>query len=571
MKRILSPFLWIALVLAALSPASALAQDTLPVIGFERDQEAEIPAPSSSVPANQTPAVVDVVAPTQADYLANEESRVFGAQLFTGAFARGAAADFNPDYSINIGDQVNVRLWGAYNYESALTVDAQGNVFLPNVGPINLLGVRNANLQSTVERAVGRTFRSNVQVYAALAAAQPVRVFVGGFVNRPGAYGGTSIDSVLHYLDQAGGIDTQRGSFLQIEIKRDGYTRATVNLYDFLLYGNLPQVQLSSGDVIFVAPRHSTVDVNGLAENANIFEFIGPDVSLAQIASYARPLPQATHVRVTRNTGAVRNTEYYTLAEAERVMLGDGDQVSFTADKRPGTITVRVEGEHEGPQEFVLPYGSRLGDVLGRIQFTERSAYWNVQLLRVSVKERQAANLQTSLLALEKAALTGRSGTLDEARLRKEEADLLLKFVDRARKVEPLGRVMIAHADDRNDLILENGDIIRVPARDGLVLVSGEVMFPNAIAYNSNFDVDDYVAQAGGYSNNKEGARRIILAHQDGRFEVAEGRGKRARNIAAGDEIMVLPEVDGKGRQIFKELTQILYQVAVSAGVVLGL
>ena len=36
-----------------------------------------------------------------------------------------------------------------------------------------------------------------------MAAAQPVRVFVSGFVHRPGLYNGTSSDSVLQYLDQA--------------------------------------------------------------------------------------------------------------------------------------------------------------------------------------------------------------------------------------------------------------------------------------------------------------------------------------------------------------------------------
>ncbi|MBW0143966.1 polysaccharide biosynthesis/export family protein [Sphingomicrobium clamense] len=572
MKILSSLFMACALVAASFASAPASAQDSgLPLFGFERPQQETTPTAPTEVPTTQDePVIVPVEAPQAADYAANEASRVFGSQLFTGAFAREAAADFNADYAINVGDTVNVRLWGGYNYESALTVDAQGNIFLPNVGPIRLLGVRNADLQPVVEQAVSGTFRSNVQVYAALAEAQPVRVFVGGFVNRPGAYAGTSMDSVLHYLDQAGGVDPERGSFLEIEIKRGGMTRARINLYDFLLYGNLPQVQLGNGDVIFVAPRNSMVDVTGMAENPNIFEFIGPEISLSQIAEYARPKPGATHVRVTRNTGTIRNVDYYPLGEAPAIALGNGDQVAFTADKRPGTITVRVEGEHDSPQEFVLPYGSRMGDVLSLIQYTERSAYWNVQLFRVSVKERQAEALETSLLALEKAALTGRSGTAEEARLRAEEAELLLQFVERAREVEPKGRVLIAKSDARDDLLLENGDIIYIPARDGLVLVNGEVMFPNAIAYNDSYDVDDYVRQAGGYTN-KASARRVIIAHQDGSFTIAEGKAKRARYINAGDEIMVMPEVDSKGRQIFKELTQILYQVAVSAGVVLGL
>jgi hypothetical protein len=39
----------------------------------------------------------------------------------------------------------------------------------------------------------------------------------------------------------------------------------------------------------------------------------------------------------------------------------------------------------------------------------------------------------------------------------------------------------------------------------------------------------------------------------------------------AGDSILVLPKADRKSRQWFKDLTEILYRIAISAGVVLRL
>jgi protein involved in polysaccharide export with SLBB domain len=57
-----------------------------------------------------------------------------------------------------------------------------------------------------------------------------VGVFVSGYVHRPGLYNGTSMDSLLHYLDQAGGIDPERGSFLVVQVKRGSQVRAVVNL-----------------------------------------------------------------------------------------------------------------------------------------------------------------------------------------------------------------------------------------------------------------------------------------------------------------------------------------------------
>jgi protein involved in polysaccharide export with SLBB domain len=514
------------------------------------------PAPKPAVPPGGRPVF---------DYSVNLASDVFGANMFTGAFAASAGSIFNPDHVISIGDQLQVRLWGAFNFDSLLTVDAQGNIFLPQVGPINVAGVPNRELQKRLEDALRRTFKSNVHSYISLAAAQPVRVFVTGFVYRPGMYEGTSTDSVLRYLDQAGGIDTERGSFLDVKVMRGSMARGQFNLYDFLLGGRLPGVQLGDGDVILVEPRRSMFRVLGLAENAKRFEFTGPAIATPQLVALARPLPMATHVRVSRMSGIVRNTEYYSLADATAVKLDNGDEVEFTADKRPGTISVRVEGEHVSAQEYVLPYGARLGELRKLIELTPASDAENIQLFRLTVKERQRQLLQTSLKTLETAVLTARSGTTDEARLRADEAALMLQWVERARNLEPLGQVVIAQNQNRNELLLENGDIIRIPVKNGLVLVHGEVLFPNAVAHDGRFSVDDYIKRAGGYTQNAD-TSRIIIAHRDGSFDESSA----SYEIRAGDDILVLPKVDNKPRQFWKDIVQIIFQIALAAKVVLN-
>src|SRR5690606_41839268 len=65
------------------------------------------------------------------------------------------------------------------------------------------------------------------------------------------------------------------------------------------------------------------------------------------------------------------------------------------------------------------------------IHFTSRSHIKSLQLYRISTKERQRQLLQASLKNLEAAVLTARSGTSEEARLRTDEAALLLEWVDR--------------------------------------------------------------------------------------------------------------------------------------------
>lgn len=506
------------------------------------------------------------------DYTPNLQSDVFGANLFSGAFAQKGSTRFNPDYLVQVGDSIIVRLWGAFAFDESLGVDQHGNIFIPNVGPVKVRGIRNEELQKRVESAVRSVYRKNVSVYASLDAAQPVRIYVGGFVNRAGLYDGTSMDSLLNFLDRAGGIDPQRGSFINVEVKRGEKVRARVNLYDFLLKGYMPNIQLADGDVIYVTSRNQTAKVSGLAESAKFFEFKGNTLSVRDLVAMARPQASATHVRVNRNTGSVRNTEYYALAEADNVVIYNGDEVEFTADKKPGTITVRVEGEHESAQEYVLPYDSKLGDLMKNIRYYPNADQNNIQLFRKSVRDRQKVMLATALRSLETSVLTARSATNEESRLRKDEAELMLQWVERAKQVEPSGQVIVAQSKERAELPLENGDIIRIPKKDGLVLVSGEVLFPNAVAYESGVAYDSYIKRAGGYSQSAD-TSRVIVAHRDGSYEEVSGGGlfSSKAKLAPGDEILVLPKVQTKSVEVTRGITQILYQMAIAAKVILDL
>ncbi len=569
----------IALFALSMPMAQAANSDVLGIsqaIGLAPDQTVSdakaLPIAPPVNPASTALApAINTQPPQFFDYSTNLNSDVFGANLFTGSFAHEGAAQFNPDYAIATGDKIQVRFWGAFDYDAPVTVDPKGNIFLPHVGPVRVLGVRNQELQKLVDAAVRQVFRANVYSYASLAAAQPVRVFVSGFVNRPGLYSGTSMDSLLHYLDQAGGIDVDRGSFLDVEVKRGSLVRDTVNLYEFVLEGNMPQIQLADGDVIFVAPRQNTVKVKGLAGNAKRFEFNNETRTVADLIRVAKPFPEATHVRVIRNTGTIKNVEYYPLINARSVNLENGDELEFTADKKQGTITVRVEGEHTSAQEYVVPYGSRIGVLLKQIRFSERSDIKSLQLFRKTVRDRQKLMLQTALKRLEASVLTVRSGTTEESALRKTEADLMLQWVERAKAIEPSGQVMLAQADNLNDLLLENGDIIRVPSLDNLVLVSGEVLFPNTIAIEAEKTLEDYIKTAGGFSQNAD-TSRIVIAHRDGSFEDTEensGLFHADTVIRPGDEILVLPKVDQKYRQLFKEVSTMIYQMALGARVIL--
>ena len=562
-SRLLACLALLALAAAshAQSPADPLGTGPrgatqLPALRALAAQAAPVAAPPSA------PAVPMPLPPNPAT---SAQPIVFGSQMFSGRFAAEQGGGFNPEYRVTVGDRVALRMWGAFTFDAVQPVDAQGNVFIPNVGPVRVLGVRNADLNAQVEAQTKRVFRSNVSIYASVDAAQPVKVFVTGFVRAPGLYGGLSSDSILSYLDRAGGIDPERGSHLDVQVLRAGQPRARIDLYRFLLDGQIEQVQLQDGDTIVARPRQHTVQVSGEVQNPYVFEFARSEVQATELLALARPKPGATHMSIVRKVGADRRSEYHPLSEASGVTVRDGDEVSITSDKYPGTILVRIEGAHLGERSLVMPYGARLKDALARVHAAPQADMDSVQLFRKSVALRQKEMLDNSLRGLETYALTARSATSEEAALRTREAELLTQFIERARQAQPRGQVVLAQREMAGDTVLEDGDVLRIPERSNLVLVSGEVLFPNALVWQPGATVDDYVRLAGGYNQGADKARVLVL-RQDGRVSEATPAA-----LAAGDEIMVLPRIETKNVEITRGISQIVYQIAVAAKVLFGL
>lgn len=485
---------------------------------------------------------------------------VFGAQMFTGRFAALTYSGFNPEYQIAVGDRLLVRLWGAVTYEARQVVDPQGNIFIPNVGPVLVANVRNADLNQRVEQQVKRTFRANVGVYATLEAAQPVKIYVTGFVRAPGLYGGLSSDSVLYYIDKAGGIDPDRGSFLSVTVQRGGKVRSRIDLYKFLLDGIIETPQLQDGDTIVISPRQNTISVFGEALNPYLFEFATPTINAAELLRLARPKPVATHMSIVRTTGLERRSEYVPLGQAASVQLTDGDTVTFTADKFPATILVRVDGAQLGERTYVLPYGARLKDVIARLRPAPHANMAALQLFRLSVQAKQKQNLDTTLQAMQTAILSARSATTEEASLRTQEAALILQFIDRARQIVPLGQVVLNSRTDADDMLLEDGDVLRIPENSSMVTVGGEVLFPNSLVYTPSANVDDYLALVGGYTQRAD-RDKLIIVKPNGAVAPEDSK------IEPGDQILVLPKVETKWVELTRAITSVLYQLAVAARV----
>ncbi|MDI3244581.1 MULTISPECIES: polysaccharide biosynthesis/export family protein [Pseudoalteromonas] len=486
----------------------------------------------------------------------------YGANLFAGGYESERLDGLNDDYTVAPGDKVSIWLWGAINQSEVVTVDNQGNLFITNVGPVYVADVKASQLNTYVSNKIKEVYKKSVQIYVNLLTATPVSVYISGSVIRPGQYAGIASDSILYYLKRAGGIDSERGSYRSIKVLRNNKVIQNIDLYDFILTGYLPKFNFKDNDVILVERQKATVVVSGSVRAPFRFEFLQSHATGEQLAKFALPLAKVSHVGVVGDRADGPFSVYLPYNEFKNFELKDGDRLIFNDDMRAQVIDIQVDGSYLGPSYFAVNKNTRLHDLLAHIQIDKSLAdYQSIYIQRKSVAKKQKEMIDQSLERLERSVFTAPASSDGEAKIRAEEGKMILEFTERARKIIPLGKVVIADQGQVANIRLEQGDIIHIPAKTDLIHIGGEVLMPQALVYNPNATIDDYIAWAGGYSE-RANYDQIMVIHPNGMIDLdAYG------TLKPGDQILVLPKVDTKFLQSVKDITQIIYQIAIAANV----
>ncbi len=491
----------------------------------------------------------------------------FGAKLFNGNFLKARGDGLNPYYILTAGDKVAVAAWGSVTVNETFTLDSQGNIFMPEIGPLKLEGVKNADLTRTVKGHIGKVYTGNFDVYTNLVTAQPVALYVTGMVNKPGRYAGLPSDSILFFLDMAGGIDPELGSYRNIDILRAGQLINTIDLYDFILKGKIVLPQLQENDTVLVRQRGAVVQLEGNVARAALVELKFTNASGAEILKVIPKAAQATEVTIIGMRDGLPIEQTMPLAAFLRYSLLNGDTVTLRDDGRANTILIKVEGEFDGPAVLSIKRGSRLVDVLNHISVDPQLANIEAILLRrVSVAAAQKDAISDSLFRLERSSMLALSGTQGEVAIRTQEAELMAKFAERARLIDPLGRVVTSQDGVQQNILLEPNDTIVIPTRTQIVRIAGEVTMMHAVTHREGWTAEQYIEKAGGYSGRAD-KDKIIVHHPNAEVEITNPQ----IVIGPGDEIIVPPRVDGKTRQFAMDMMDVIYKVAISAKVALGL
>ncbi|UUM30037.1 polysaccharide biosynthesis/export family protein [Vibrio japonicus] len=489
----------------------------------------------------------------------------YGANLFAGGYESERTDGLNENYLIAAGDKINIWLWGAVNFSNVVTVDNQGNIFIPEVGPIKVQDLRASDVNAYVTAQIKKVYTNNVNVYVNLLTSTPVSIFISGPVVRPGQYAGMASDSILYFLKRSGGIDPERGSYREIVVLRDGKEIVNIDLYEFIRTGLIPSVSFKDGDVILVKPQKAAITVAGGVRNPFRFELENVHSKGFTLTDYSRPLAKISHVGVIGNRDTGPFSLYMPYQDFLDFDLKDGDKVMFNDDLHAQVIDVQVSGSYLGPSYFAVNKRTRLHELLSYIPIEpELSNNKAIYILRESVAAKQKEMLEESLNRLERSVFTAPASSDGEAAIRAKEAEMVMQFTERARKIEPLGKVIVSDNDNIANILLEQGDKIVIPSHTDLVQIGGEVLMPQAVVYNANANVDDYIAWAGGFTDRAEDTR-IAIVRANGLVEFDS-----KKPIEKGDQILVLPKVDTKTMQAVKDITQIIYQIAVAANVAIN-
>ncbi len=372
---------------------------------------------------------------------------------------------------------------------------------------------------------------------------------------------------MLYFLDQGGGIDPSRGSFRNVVVRRGGRDVARYDLYDFILRGAIASFKFEDGDVIFVAPRGSLVAAVGDVRNAYAFETPAGSntISGRELTALAIPSASATSASVVQVRNGLANASYFTVADLAAANIIDGSTATFRSEVFTETISIGVNGDIKGPTAFVLPRGAKLSDLLAKLPLDGSDVVREyIHIERPSVAAAQKVALNQALDNLERAAITQPALASAGAAERAANIAQVQAYVAAARDAQPQGKVAVYTDGEFHDLQLEGGDVVVLPRRTDVVLVNGEVLSPGAFSHAPNLAARDYVNRAGGFGENAD-KKRVVMRRADGTALVAAANTRPK----AGDQIVVVPSFGNKTLALMRDLTQIAFQVAATAAVII--
>ena len=407
---------------------------------------------------------IDSLAYYQNMFGRESENQVFGRNIFNNEFLT-----FEPNmnmatpanYRLGAGDNVVVDVWGASQESFEGTISPDGYIVIDGVGPIKLGGLSVSQATSTVRSRLGQYYQG-CSINLAVGETRSIQVQVIGEVRMPGTYTLSGLSSAFNALYAAGGI-SDIGTLRNIKVYRAGRQIATIDVYDYLLNGNVKgDVRLQDNDVISVDPYECLVNVRGRVKRPMFYEMKRTE-SVAQLIKDAGGFAgdaYTKNVRLTRKAGNEYSMHTVDEFRMSSFTLMDGDSIFVDSVIARFSNMVEVRGAVKHAGQFEL--GGDVQTVRG--------------LLTVAEGLREDAFVSRAVMHREK-----------------DDLSLEMRSVD----VEGILNGTVA------DIPLRKGDVLFIPSivdmkGEQTLTISGEVLYPGEYHYAEHTGVEDLILMAGG-------------------------------------------------------------------------
>ena len=443
---------------------------------------------------------------------------IYGASLFRqppSTFAPLENVPVPADYVIGPGDELFIRLWGQLNVELRVTVDRNGEIFIPKVGAITAAGVRVSNLDRHFRGQIERIYK-NFDLAVTLGKLRSIDVFFVGQVRHPGSYTISSLSTLVNAIFATGGPAPQ-GSMRHIQLKREGQIITEFDLYDLLLKGDKSKdVALLPGDVIYVPPAGPQVAIAGSVNTPSIYELKDGQASLTDAVELAGGLDtvadgsRATVERIQHRE--IRTvTEFSLDAKGPQEMVKDGDIVRILSIVPRFENAVTLRGNVANPGRYPWRAGMKVRDLIPDKNMLLTRNYWQSQNALVTgtgtqyEKPPQSKADQESLRTDVK--LNAPEINWDYAVIQRlNPADLSTTLIPFS-----LGKAVLEQ-DEASNLELQAGDVVTIFSQHDIsvpvqrqtmfVRLEGEVRVPGIYRIQQGETLRDLLKRAGGFTQN---------------------------------------------------------------------
>lgn len=499
---------------------------------------------------DQDPSVMELYG-----YIPDTSPDYFGYNIFThrDSIAIWQNLPAPDDYILGSGDEIEISLWGEAQLNDNYTIDRTGNIYIDRVGLIELKSKTVIEAKFIIENKFKQSFATLRGKYPSsfieitIDAGKTINVHFVGEVIFPGIHMVHPFSSAITGLIQTGGIKTS-GSLRNVKVKRNGKIIKTIDVYNYLLDGNLDNnIQLREDDVIIVPTRESTIEIDGPVIRTGFYEAINGE-SIEEILDYAGGVKSNASGKVTLSRikpfiNRLNNEnpiEQYlvSIEDLNNMYALDGD-ILYLHETPPSFLEVSIMGQVKNPGTYKYTKFMTLKDLLELAGGIEDSEYLKTiyldqleiirknrtridnDIIKINLSEYLTKNILDSLKLenFDLVVVHSNNNYLKSNNITiegeimvpgiyslKSDHESLSSIMDRAGgftdKAFPQG-IKITRGnkhvtwDDFSQPLIA-GDKIIVDEKPGVVEVKGHVYNPGLVRYSTNRSMKSYINASGG-------------------------------------------------------------------------